>query len=148
MDWSSQFEKMAEADSGEGAIPDRRSRRAPVLLAGTIEVLRRRKQVKIRNFSEEGALIEGDALPKEGTTTRFERNDLKLSATVVWVQGRYAGLKFERPLGPEEVLRYVPAPRAKTELNYKRPGLACRPLSSYERKMIESWMVTAPTVPD
>ncbi|GAA3901739.1 hypothetical protein GCM10022276_20590 [Sphingomonas limnosediminicola] len=148
MDWSNQFEKQAEADSSEGAAPDRRSHRAPVLLAGTVEVLRRRKQVKIRNFSEDGALIEGDCLPKEGTMTRFERNDLKLSAQVVWVQGRYAGLKFERPLGPEEVLRYVPAPRAKMESSYKRPGLACRPLSSYERKMIESWMVTAPMVPD
>jgi hypothetical protein len=145
MDWSNHFEKAIEAEGGVEAPSDRRSRRAPVLLAGTIEVARRRKQVKIRNFSADGALIEGDCLPPEGATTQFSRNELNLNATVVWVQGRYAGIRFERALGPEEVLRYVPAPKQRVTPEFKRPGLACRPLTSYERRMIESWLVTMPT---
>ena len=111
--------------------------RAPVLLAGTIEVDRRKKPVKIRNFSAEGALIEGDMLPKEGSTSSFARNDLRLKVKVVWVQGRYAGIAFERPLNADEVLRHVPQPRARLAQDFKRPGLACRPLTSYERRMIE-----------
>lgn len=145
MDWSNHVEKAMEAEGAAEAAPDRRSRRAPVLLAGTIEVARRHKQVKIRNFSAEGALIEGDCLPSEGATTQFARNELRIQATVVWVQGRYAGLKFERALGPEEVLRYVPAPKQRVTTEFKRPGLACRPLTPYERRMIETWLVTAPT---
>ena len=81
----------------------------------------------------------------EGATTQFSRNELSLNATVVWVQGRYAGIRFERALGSEEVLRYVPAPKQRVTLEFKRPGLACRPLTSYERRMIESWLVTTPT---
>lgn len=146
MDWSSSFEQIPASEADASPATERRSRRAPVLLAGTVEVDRRKKPVKIRNFSSEGALIEGDALPKEGSTSVFTRNDLRLKVKVVWVQGRYAGIAFERPLDADEVLRHVPQPRARQAQDFKRPGLACRPLTSYERRMIEHWLVTAPVV--
>lgn len=123
---------------------NRRSRRSPVLLAATVEVAGATVAVKLRNLSEEGALIEGDRLPLEGSTTFFQRNELRLKSRVVWVQGRFAGVAFDEPLKTEQVLRNVPAPRPKAALDYKRPGLACRPLSSYERKMLEQWMAVAP----
>jgi hypothetical protein len=31
--------------------------------------------------------------------------------------------------------------------DFKRPGLACRPLSAYERKMLERWMTALPIPP-
>lgn len=122
------------------AITNRRSRRSPVLLAATVEVAGRPEPVKLRNLSEEGALVEADRLPLEGSTTYFERNDLRLKGKVVWVQGRYAGVAFDRPLKTEQVLRNVPKPRAKPQPDFKRPGLACRPLSDYERRMVERWL--------
>ena len=87
---------------------NRRSRRSPVYLAATLEVAGVPQAVKLRNLSEEGALIEGERLPLEGTTTFFERNELRLKGRVVWVEGLYAGIAFARQLRPEEVLRHVP----------------------------------------
>jgi hypothetical protein len=123
---------------------NRRSRRSPVYLAATVEVAGAPQSVKLRNLSEEGALIEGERLPLEGTTTFFERNELRLKSRVVWVQGRYAGIAFARLLRQEEVLRHVPQPRQTVLGDFRRPGLACRPLTPHERKMIEKWMVASP----
>src|SRR4029079_4043469 len=125
-------------------MKNRRSGRSPVLLAATVEVAGRPVAVKLRNLSEEGALIEGERLPLEGTTTFFQRNDLRLKSRVVWVQGRFAGVAFARPLKAEEVLRNVPRPRQRTQADFRRPGLACRPLTPEERRMVEKWMVASP----
>lgn len=125
---------------------DRRSRRAPVLLAASLEFSRCQRSVKVRNISESGALVEGDHLPIEGSTGTFSRQELSVDFTVVWVQGRYAGIAFVRPLDPEEVLRHVPQtkPQERYAPVFKRPGLACRPLTAYERKNLEHWMTSAP----
>lgn len=125
-------------------MTDRRSRRSPVLLAATVEVAGANVPVKLRNLSEQGALVEGDQLPVEGSTTCFQRNDLRLQSKVVWVQGRYAGVAFDEPLAPEQVLRNVPRPRAPTQIEFKRPGFACRPLTEFERRMVEQWMDLPP----
>ena len=122
----------------------RKSRRSPVYLAASVEIAGAPQPVKLRNLSEEGALIEGERLPLEGTTTFFERNELRLKSRVIWVQGRYAGIAFARTLRPEEVLRNVPQPRQIARGDFRRPGLACRPLTAHERTMIEKWMVSSP----
>ena len=123
---------------------NRRSRRAPVLLAARVEVAGVPHRVNLRNLSSEGALIEGEQLPIEGSTTFFVRNDLRLKSKVIWVQGRFAGLAFARALGPEEVLRNVPKPRPRMQPEFRRPGLACRPLTPDERRMVERWMTASP----
>jgi hypothetical protein len=123
---------------------NRRSRRSPVLLAASLDVDGVITPVKLRNLSEEGALIEGEDLPAEGSVAFFERNELRLKSRLVWVQGRYAGVAFARPLKSEEVLRQVPKPRQKVDADFRRPGLACRPLTDEERKMVERWMTQSP----
>ena len=123
---------------------NRRSRRSPVFLAATVEVAGAAEAVKLRNLSEEGALIEGERLPLEGTTTFFQRNDLRVKSRVAWVHGRFAGVAFARPLQKEEVLRNVPSPRPRVQPEFRRPGLACRPLSAEERQMVERWMTSSP----
>jgi hypothetical protein len=125
-------------------MKNRRSRRSPVLLAAGLEVLGRAVSVKLRNLSEEGALVEGERLPLEGSTTFFTRNELRLKSRVVWVQGRYAGVAFDEPLKPEQVLRNVPTPKPRAQIDFKRPGFASRPLSEHERKMVERWMTASP----
>ena len=122
---------------------NRRSRRSPVLLAATLEVAGDRHPVKLRNLSEEVALVEGDRLPLEGTTNFFQRNELRVKSRVAWVQGRFAGVAFARPLQKEEVLRNVPSPRPRVQAEFRRPGLACRPLTTEERLMVERWMAAS-----
>lgn len=128
-----------------GNPQNRRSRRSPVLLTANIEVDGAPVPVKLRNLSEQGALIEGEKIPPEGSATIFERKELRLKGRVIWVQGRYAGVAFDRPLKPDEVLRHVPTPKRPVQNgDFRRPGLACRPLSDYERKMLEVWMTSSP----
>jgi hypothetical protein len=123
---------------------NRRARRSPVLLAASVEVAGVVTAVKLRNLSEEGALLEGDRLPLEGSTTFFQRNELRIKSRVAWVHGTFAGLAFARPLPREQVLRNVPSPRPKHQPDFRRPGLACRPLSAEERKLVERWMTDSP----
>jgi len=123
---------------------NRNSRRSPVLLAASIEVAGAEQPIKLRNLSKEGALIEGDCLPVEGSSTLFKRNELRVNARVAWVHGRFAGIAFEHPLEKDEVLRNVPKPKARIQPEFRRPGLACRPLSDDERRMVERWMTASP----
>src|SRR6478672_5459663 len=97
---------------------NRRSRRSPVLLAASIEVDGAFVAVKLRNLSEEGALIEGDRLPTEGAQTFFRRNELGLKGRVVWVHGKYAGVAFDTPLNREEALRQIPRPKPKAQADF------------------------------
>ena len=123
---------------------NRRSRRSPVLLSASLEVGGAPMPVRLRNLSAEGALVEGDELPVEGSETFFQRNDLRIKSRIAWVQGRYAGVAFGRALNKEEVLRNVPKPRPKMQPEFRRPGLVCRPLTLDERRLIERWMTASP----
>lgn len=118
---------------------NRRSNRSPVLLSARIEVGGAAVPVVLRNLSSEGALIEGSNLPAEGASTNFHRNELTVQGRIVWVEGRYAGMLFDRPLDREELLCHVPKPRQRVEPQFRRPGLACAPLSEADRKMIQLW---------
>jgi hypothetical protein len=123
---------------------NRRSGRSPVLLSAKIDVLGAEAAVVLRNLSSQGALIEGSELPPEGASTTFRRNDLTIKGTIVWVEGRFAGLAFDRQLEREELLRHVPKPRQRTEQQFRRPGLACKPLSDADRKMVQMWATPLP----
>ena len=117
-----------------------------MLLTATIDVGGGLLPVKLRNLSEQGALIEGAPLPPEGSATVFERKDMRVPGRIVWVQGKYAGVAFDAPLNREEVLRHIPAPEPKRQpaIEFRRPGFTCRPLSDYERRNLETWLATAP----
>jgi hypothetical protein len=128
----------AGMDQSEG-VQNRRSNRSPVLLSAAIELNGATLPVRLRNLSEEGALIEGDRLPHPGLPVFFERNGLRVRSRIMWVEGGFAGVKFEHPLEPEELLRHVPRPRQKFEPKFRRPGLACGPLAEADRKIVQLW---------
>lgn len=125
---------------------NRRSPRNPVLLSASVEVHGVPVAVKLRNLSEEGALIEGPLLPPVGSPTCFERQRLRVAGTIVWVDGRFAGLAFARSLRREEVLRHIPQPQARVQPDFRRPGFSSRQLSAAERKLLESWGTAATVV--
>ena len=119
---------------------NRKSQRSQVLLTATLEHGGGSQAVKLRNLSEEGALVESEKLPIEGTTVHFIRNDLNAPGRVVWVSGRFAGIAFSDKLDPAEVLRHIPAPRPKIQPRYWRPGITTTQLNSEQRRLAESWM--------
>ncbi|MEO7240810.1 MAG: PilZ domain-containing protein [Sphingomicrobium sp.] len=121
-----------------------RAKRSNVLLAASIEQSGRTFSVKLRNLSSEGALIEGDDMPIEGSHVLFRRNELAISSRVAWVHGRHAGVAFSAPLDAKDVMRNIPKPKPRVKLDFRRPGLACRELSSDEKRLVEQWIASAP----
>ena len=121
---------------------NRRSQRSNVLLAASIEQSGASLPVKLRNLSTEGALIEGDDLPVEGSEVLFRRNELSVTSRVAWVHGNHAGVAFRRPIAQEDVLRNIPKPRYRVQPDYRRPALASKLLTADERRLAESWAWT------
>ena len=103
---------------------NRKTRRSNVLMAASLELSGTSLPVKLRNLSAEGALVEGDKLPVEGASIQFRKGDLGMPGVVAWVKGRQAGINFAQKLNPEQLLRHVPAPRARVAPQFRRPGLS------------------------
>ena len=102
---------------------NRKSRRSNVLMSASLELSGTSLPVKLRNLSADGALVEGDKLPVEGTAILFRKGDLSTAGTVAWVKGRQAGVNFGQKLNPEQLLRHVPVPRPRVTQSFRRPGL-------------------------
>ena len=119
---------------------NRRSRRSQVLLTAELEHAGACVAVKLRNLSAEGALVESDKLPIEGTPVAFRRNDLSTDGHVVWVNGKYAGIAFDAKLNPEQVLRHIPAPRQRIQPRPYRPGFVPRKMTADQQRLAESWI--------
>lgn len=119
---------------------NRRSSRSNVLLKATLELPGESLAVVLRNLSQEGALIQGEGLPEARTRVLFHRQGLSVPSRVAWTHCNHAGIEFEFPLFPGEMLRHVPPTPRKPPLEIKkRPGLGTKPLSDAERAMIERW---------
>lgn len=119
---------------------NRRARRSQVLLTATIDHAGASQSVKLRNLSSEGALVESDKLPLEGTPVEFKRKELCAGGRIVWVNGKFAGIAFNQPLNPEEVLRHIPAPRPAVQARNYRPGFTPRTMNPDQRRLAESWV--------
>ena len=130
-----------------GTTQNRRSRRSQLLMTATLEILGRAVKVKLRNLSAEGARVEGDKLPIEGTALLFRKGDLAVPGQVIWSKGRQAGIGFADKLDPVEVLNHIPTPRPRMQPDFRRPGLAARELTPTERNLGERWIQTAPIPP-
>jgi hypothetical protein len=57
--------------------------------------------VRVRNLSVTGALLEGSALPPEGTGILLRRGDLCAAAAVAWQKSNNCGIRFDRPINVE-----------------------------------------------
>lgn len=129
-------------DEGSPA-QNRRERRSNVLLVAVVETSGKALDVKLRNLSADGALIEAENLPVEGSEITFRKSDLKVAGKVVWVSNNRAGLQFHTQLTPEALLRHVPVPRPRVLPAFRRPGLAPQPLSPSDHVLTQRWGVPA-----
>jgi hypothetical protein len=121
-------------------IQNRRHRRSNVFLNATLEAPGGSLPVLLRNLSQEGALVQGEHIPPEGTRVLFHRQGLSVPSRVAWSEDGAAGLEFDFPLFPREMLRHVPPPEPVAAPQVKRrPGLSAKPLTRGERALIEQW---------
>lgn len=75
-----------------------RAPRTKLLLAATIETDRGRANVRIRDLSDGGALLEGGALPGVGQRIVLQRADHAVPAVVAWCAGDRCGVQFDRTI--------------------------------------------------
>lgn len=108
----------------DDAASNRRSQRAKVLMRAILDVAGMELPVRLRDVSREGALVEGDRLPIEGTSFIFRSRDVEVPASVAWVEGNRAGIAFSIYLDPESLLKVAPAPRAHIDPSLFRSGAA------------------------
>lgn len=129
--------------SSVSADPNRRgSSRSNVLLKATLQSPGGSYEVVLRNLSEEGALVQGDKLPVAASRVLFHRQGLSVPGRVAWSHCGCAGIEFDVPLFPNELLRHVPRPSHKLPpLSKGRPGFANRPLTESERSLIKAWAI-------
>jgi hypothetical protein len=119
---------------------NRRHCRSNVMLKATLQTPGGSLPVLLRNLSQEGALVKADELPEQGTRVLFHRDGLSVPSRVAWSHAGHAGLAFDFPLYPKEMLRHIPERQAKADLPIKRrPGLVAKPLTAGERALIEQW---------
>jgi len=120
---------------------NRRSRRSNVMLKATLEIPGASVSVVLRNLSQEGALVQGEGLPSKGVRVLFHRQGLSVPGRIAWSHFNVAGIEFDFPLFPRELLRHIPSPEKKPPPvpAKRRPGLSAQPLTPGERMIIERW---------
>ena len=123
-------------------VQNRRQRRSNVLLTAMVDMAGGRTlDVKLRNLSAEGALIESEGLPHEGAEIRFRKGDLAVRGKIVWNSSNRAGINFDEALTPVALLRHVPTPRPRVLPAFRRPGLSAQPMTESERSLERVWGV-------
>ncbi|HXG99882.1 MAG TPA: PilZ domain-containing protein [Sphingomicrobium sp.] len=129
----------------ESAInQNRRSRRSNLLMQATLESNGRALNVTLRNLSADGARIEGDQLPIEGSALLFRKGEIAVPGRIIWIGGRQAGIEFDHKLDPRVVLNHMPAPRARAKPDFRRPALGSRKLTPEERSLGKHWFAVPP----
>jgi hypothetical protein len=98
---------MSEQDQ-DGAAGDRGSSardRAPrknLLLTATIRSQGVSAPVRIRNLSEKGAMIDGQALPEPGASVILQRLEVEMRGVVAWRAEGRCGIQFEGAASVDE----------------------------------------------
>ena len=124
---------------------ERRSGRANVILAATLEHRGARIPVRVSNLSEHGALVVGDGLPKGETQIVFHCNGANVQSWVAWSRDGRAGIEFGIPVPPDALIQKGEAvPRVAIikdtrELDFRRPGFRGNQMTDEERKIVEEW---------
>ena len=95
------------------AADPRRSPRAKVFLAATLECADGILPVTLRDLSEHGALVESEGGLSRDCEVWFCRNELRVHGHVAWVHAKQAGIAFSRPLKADVVLRHINRPPAR-----------------------------------
>ena len=121
---------------------NRRNKRSLVLIAAKIKTARGTVEARLRNLSRNGALLEADIPPQEGTEVVFERGETIAPARVAWVSKDRFGIQFDHPIQESEVLIHIGKPQHNGEMDprsFRRSGFRERSLNPVERHLGETW---------
>ena len=91
-----------QSPDNEAAVAHSRAPRKNLLLSASIEAGGLKAPVRIRNLSENGAMIDGAALPEVGTALVLRRLEVEIGATTVWRASGRCGIRFDGNVSVEE----------------------------------------------
>ena len=118
----------------------RSAKRARVLLAAKLQTPFGEVDVRLRDLSRKGALIECAQVPPVGTEVVFIRGVTVVPARVAWAGENRVGLEFHYMIDEQEVLVHITRrPQPKPD-NFRRPGLR-EAMTEDERKAAQAWGV-------
>ena len=133
-------------DAGDEGDSRRRSKRSLVLLAAKIKGAHGEIDVRLRNLSQTGALLETTAekIPPCGANVVFERGSTIVASKIAWVHGTRFGVQFNEPIEESEVLVHVGKTTHKAEpkasVTFRRTGFTNPKLSPTEQKIAQAWV--------
>lgn len=137
---------MAMDPDREDGQQGRRGKRSLVLLAAKVRTPGGVIDVRLRNLSRSGALLEAERIPAVATQVTFERGETRVPARVAWVsEGRF-GLEFLQQIEESEVLVHVGRPSSRQPVQapvVRRTGFRSNALSRSEREIAADWVKPA-----
>jgi hypothetical protein len=127
----------------EEVNPARRHPRVKVLLSAKLSTTIDEAEVKVRDLSLGGAMLQGRALPRVGTDVVLSRGSFEIFATIVWLRANLCGVEFDTPIAHhEEVLQAWAPQKRSTSIPTPLPHLpllASAPLSVEEMSAAREW---------
>jgi hypothetical protein len=124
-------------------VGKRSAKRARVLLAAKLKTGVGEIDVRLRDLSQKGALIECSAVPPVGSEVVFTRGSTTVPARVAWAGEGRVGLEFAYMIDEQEVL--VQLKRTNGDQNqprFRRPRLFGEDMSEQEKKLARLWGVS------
>lgn len=107
--------RLVTAGNDPAPVCRRSEKRARVLLAATLQNATGTWQVRLRNISSAGALIESPIVPPPGSFVLFSRGPIAVTSRVVWTDGTRLGLAFRERIDEHELLIVIGAPPPPTK---------------------------------
>jgi hypothetical protein len=97
----SELDQDGSADDPGGSARDRAPRKN-LLLTATIRSQGVTAPVRIRNLSEKGAMVDGQALPEPGASLILQRLEVEMRGVVAWRAEGRCGIQFEGAASVDE----------------------------------------------
>ena len=119
----------------------RRAKRARVLLAAKLQTPAGELDVRLRDLSRKGALIDTQQqVPAQGTEVVFSRGSISVPARVAWTGANRMGLEFAYMIDENEVLVQLKrTPVDQSQPRFRRPRLFGEDMTDKDRKLARLW---------
>lgn len=123
-------------------------KRARVLLAAKIRTGDGDVDVRLKDLSRKGALIELNGSLALGQEVTFARGETSVPARVAWTGGNRAGLEFLEMIDESEVLIHITRrTQPVNEQHFRRPRILGEDISDQERKLAIVWAKSVGILP-
>ena len=125
------------------AAGKRGAKRARVLLAAKLRTGAAEMDVRLRDLSQKGALVEASSMPPAGTEVVFVRGSISVPARIAWTTPGRAGLEFAFMIDESEVLVQLKrTTNDQSQPRFRRPRLGGEDMSEHEKKLARLWGVS------